>query len=290
MDQKQSGLVAVDTLSDDLKAEITALQQRCEQEEGLRLVLYLEPPRQPNTTAQFLYYQDNRLIGFICLDGMQTPEVALMVHPGYRRRGIGYILFQAAITEARRRGLNRLLLVCEEASRSGLAFAQALGAQYRFSEHAMQVALADFQHPGTPAHALQKRPATEQDLEILTKILAAAFKDDEAETREQVTRELDDQHSHAQFYLWQSGGEIIGCLKMTRIESEGYIHAFAVLPIWQGKGYGRQILLDATAQLFDEKHATVNLEVETDNEGALGLYKSCGFNVTTSYRYYRVNV
>jgi ribosomal protein S18 acetylase RimI-like enzyme len=290
MQDIQAGLVAVKTLSEEQKTEITALQLRCEQAEGLRLVLYQEPPRQPDTTAQFLYYQDNRLVGFVCLEGIQTPEVTVMVHPGYRRRGIGYILLQAAITEVQQRGLNRFLLVCEEASHSGIAFTQAAGAQYRFSEHAMQVALADFQRPGPPRYDLHKRPATLEDLDILTHILAAAFKDDVDETREQVLRELQDQHSRAQFYLWYLGDEALGCLKITRIESEGYIHAFAVHPRWQGKGIGRQILSDAVRQIFDEKHETANLEVETDNDGALGLYTSCGFHRITSYRYYRINV
>jgi ribosomal protein S18 acetylase RimI-like enzyme len=44
------------------------------------------------------------------------------------------------------------------------------------------------------------------------------------------------------------------------------------------------------ARLLTERHKLITLEVETENENALSLYKNVGFEVTTVYDYYRLAV
>jgi len=54
----------------------------------------------------------------------------------------------------------------------------------------------------------------------------------------------------------------------------------------QGKGYGRQILLDAVDLLLSLNLPRILIEVAVDNRNALGLYESCGFHITQEYGYY----
>jgi ribosomal protein S18 acetylase RimI-like enzyme len=50
------------------------------------------------------------------------------------------------------------------------------------------------------------------------------------------------------------------------------------------------MLLQTVDQLVAEKWPRILIEVATDNPNALGLYKSCGFQVTTQYGYYQLPI
>ena len=70
-------------------------------------------------------------------------------------------------------------------------------------------------------------------------------------------------------------------------EAEAEIHTIGVDPARQGRGIGRTLLRGLLAAA-DALHATVFLEVRTDNEAARTLYESEGFAVVgLRRRYYR---
>lgn len=66
--------------------------------------------------------------------------------------------------------------------------------------------------------------------------------------------------------------------------------AFGVLPAYRGRGYGRQLLAQVVTLLASESWKRVLIEVETRNQNALGLYRSCGFREVTTYDFYRVRL
>jgi ribosomal protein S18 acetylase RimI-like enzyme len=97
--------------------------------------------------------------------------------------------------------------------------------------------------------------------------------------------------------------EAIGCLNLFEAEMEYGIYAFAVLPQYRRRGFGRQMLEQIikevharNADLFlagvsrGERSLGIALEVETQNENAIGLYRSCGFVEVTTYGYYNLDL
>jgi [ribosomal protein S18]-alanine N-acetyltransferase len=69
--------------------------------------------------------------------------------------------------------------------------------------------------------------------------------------------------------------------------AEAEIHTIGVDPAFQGRGIGRALVLGLLA-VADALHATLFLEVRTDNAVAHGLYESEGFAVVGLRRgYYR---
>jgi ribosomal-protein-alanine N-acetyltransferase len=65
------------------------------------------------------------------------------------------------------------------------------------------------------------------------------------------------------------------------------VHTIGVDPAYQGRGIGRR-LLDELLRFADG--GAVYLEVRTDNEAAIGLYTSVGFEqIGLRRRYYRVS-
>lgn len=80
-------------------------------------------------------------------------------------------------------------------------------------------------------------------------------------------------------------GVLIGYAGLARMGGEAEVHTLAVDPAHQGKGVGRALL---RALLDGAADATVFLEVRTDNEAAIALYRSEGFAVIGTRRgYYR---
>ena len=79
-----------------------------------------------------------------------------------------------------------------------------------------------------------------------------------------------------------------GISRLGRIAPFEYeVHTIGVDPAYQGRGIGRR-LLDDLLDFADG--GVVFLEVRTDNEAALGLYRSVGFDqIGLRKRYYRVS-
>ncbi len=89
----------------------------------------------------------------------------------------------------------------------------------------------------------------------------------------------------------RAGRELVGYAGLAFVagppQAEAEVHTIGVDPAWQGHGVGR-LLHEALLAVADEVHATVFLEVRTDNEPAQGLYASTGFTVVgLRRRYYR---
>src|SRR5215472_9409637 len=123
------------------RAHIAKLLEVCSQYENLDFPVPVEAMQsQPgNRPDQLLYYQDETLLGFAHLQYGPELEVYGLVHPDYRRNGIGMALLQAARVIYRQAGAKHLLLVCDSASVAGRAFAEAVGGKYHMSEHQMKL-------------------------------------------------------------------------------------------------------------------------------------------------------
>ncbi|HLY32598.1 MAG TPA: N-acetyltransferase, partial [Ktedonobacterales bacterium] len=199
-----------------------------------------------------------------------------------------------------------LLLICERASASGQAFVAALNAsaassdqpnaQFRFAEHHMTLTderlittiIQRAQADSPPQFRV--REATMADLDALTAITASAFGEPLDSTQRRITQDF---LSGERWLIGLLGDEALGSLRATPMstaadtkEREAGIYGFGVLRTRQGQGWGRRTLAQTLAMLRDEGYARFSLEVETNNEAAFALYRSCGFVMATTYEYY----
>ena len=311
-----SGLVKRQTLTDTELAAIEQLIATCNAYEGLRMRLSMEwlRRRAGDETNDFLYYEHGLLVGYLNVDshGVLEKELTGMVHPDHRRKGIFRTLLAAAKEECDRRGVQKLILVCEQVSRSGLAFVEAIGAQHDFSEYEM--VLRTFRERPIAQPHLHIRIAGPEDLEALASIHATSFGDDIERARSMAEKGL--RRSESTFYLGLLGEEPVGCLRLDNLEREYGIYGFAVRPEYQGRGYGRQMLQEIIRMLRagqpvgadlsrpspihrpapanpparTESQKSIMLDVDTDNTNAIGLYRSCGFEIRTTYGYYGLSI
>ncbi len=272
-------------------AAIETLETICNEADGLAMKL------NPNTLRHrsqeeindFLYEDGGTLIGYLALYGFNREEVEIngMVHPAYRRRGIFSHLVATAREEVRRRGIPDLLFICERASTSAAPTMQTLGARYDFSEYKM--VLRNRAVPPVPwPDGLALRDGTPLDLEALARMDVTAFQTEFENSKQWLEKVFADDARRV--WVITLNGRTIGKIQTTQSGDEIYINAFVILPEHRGKGYGKAVLSHIVTQLVDEKHPLISLEVATENENALSLYKRAGFATTTVYDYYRLPV
>ena len=66
------------------------------------------------------------------------------------------------------------------------------------------------------------------------------------------------------------------------------IYGFVVTKTQRGRGLGRQVLQSALRMILENQLQRLFLEVETENQAALHLYQTEGFQVRNQYNYYQI--
>lgn len=261
---------------------VAELEKRCVAADGGRLklewgVLNTRPGSDVN---DLLYWDGDRLLAFLGLYafGSPTVELAGMVDPTARRRGIGTALLDAALPLCAERGYERALLVTPRASLGGRGFALRRSAVLEHSEHALVLTDAPTDGPADPRISL--RAATPADAPEVSRLLAAGFGWAPADVADRLG--LDGRTT----LLVELAGTAVGTLRVNRDNGAGGVYGFVVDPAWQGRGIGRDVLRRVCRQLGDEGFTRIGLEVAVDNEHALGLYTSLGFTRVTTEDYY----
>lgn len=268
---------------------IAELERRVVAADGGRLklewgTLRSRPADQVN---DFLWWDGgHRLVGFcgIYIFGGSTAEIAGMVDPEYRRRGIGTALLAAATDSLRDRGRDRALLVVPRNSVAGRELALQRGAVLEHSEHALILDGEPADGPSDPD--LSVRTANVDDAEPVERILKAAFD----WTPPDVPGLLSRNTASERTLLIEQRGEPVGTLRVTHDGDTGGIYGFAVDPAQQGRGIGRDVLRRCCRMLREEGMRRVGLEVAIENERALGLYTSIGFRPVTTEDYYALTL
>lgn len=131
-------------------------------------------------------------------------------------------------------------------------------------------------------------PMTAADAAACGRIEALLFDGDGPWTEAAFRSELAAPHCHY-FVARSPEGAVIGYAGIALLDGGGRdaeVHTIAVDTSWQGMGLGRR-LLDRLLLLADAHGGPVHLEVRTDNQPALELYRRSGFEIVgTRKRYY----
>lgn len=290
--EQLQGLVKKRTLTAQDVTMINQLTEVCERYEQLhmRIDSMMLQYRSGYVTNDFLYYADGLLVGYLAVDdrGSQQNEVVGMVHPDYRQRGIFRMLLDAAVKEGRARNVQQFVLVNEQSSRSGYAFLHATGAVLSESEHEMF--LMRMPRRETFDERLIVHKAEQLDIDALVEVQSQSFDDPEDSTRARIEQCI--QHPDQAYFLAVLGDPEVGChepvgsFRLDSTDTFVGIYAFGVRPDYQGRGYGRQILEDAIHIIRASSQKAIMLDVDVENSRALHLYRSCGFEIRTTYNYY----
>jgi ribosomal protein S18 acetylase RimI-like enzyme len=261
---------------------IAELERRVLESDGGRLKLEWGRLRRRTggSVQDLLWWEDERLLGFLGLYAYGTSvELAGMVDPSSRRRGIATALLDAAMPLCRERGYRQALLIVPRPSEAGRRFALRRGGVLEHSEHALILRGAP---TGGPHDAtLEVRAATPADVPVISRLLEDGF--GEPPPADLLTR----LHTpRDRTLVVELSGSPVGTLRITREENGAGIYGFTIDPLHQGRGIGRSALRLACEQLRADGAGLIRLEVAIENDRALALYTSLGFARATTEDYF----
>ena len=129
-----AGITIMDRLSTLQVTQVRALAGSCEQRDGYsmeaRLDLGTLEARPEGSICDVLWYENGELVGFAGMNSYGDPsevEATILVHPDFRRRGIGRRMARVVVRECQKHEVKRLLIVVPQESREGAAFAAGDG-------------------------------------------------------------------------------------------------------------------------------------------------------------------
>ncbi len=266
-----------------------------------RLSLYVSPkllsddlnfPRRSPEKNLFIAESQGKIIGFCEL----IPEINIgrvlansLVHPGFRRLGIGSALFDAALMRARELRADSIHVDIRKSNKPAGRFLSGQGfkAVRRYRE--LRLNLADLRGSANACPSFPIRPMAAGEEHLLAEIQNLSFTGSwgfHPNTVEEIVYMINHcDCSHEDVLLAFDRDRPVGYC-WTRVYREANsrrktqkarIHMIGVDPAFRGGGLGKRILLAGVCKLKAEGIGVIELTVDSANLPALGLYHSIGF-------------
>jgi ribosomal protein S18 acetylase RimI-like enzyme len=272
-------------LSERQLLDLKGLADVCKQKDGSIPNLYfyvLEEPRA--LPSNITYYEGERLVGFLSAYFFYDTavEIAILIHPDYRRKGIARQLVQAIRPLVEVNQIAKLIFTTPSERNAG--WLEGLGFQFQHSEYHM---IRDDPNPLLiPQNDLKFDSATIRDIPTLSALDEVCFPNKQPESVARFESVLNDRKYKV----------IIALLNNTRIgkahirwdENAVTFSDIAILPPYQGKGYGSALIAYCINLALSEGKNKMSLDVETHNQRALDLYKKLGFITENACDYWTI--
>jgi ribosomal protein S18 acetylase RimI-like enzyme len=257
------------------RSNVDHLRRACEAAEPLDLKVELDVADHLDRPVHFLAVAAGEVIGYAGLTPGDEAEACGMVHPSWRRRGVGTALLGEVRSAAKSFERESILVICEDAGPAALAWMRRLGATLESAERRMVARLTT--QAGTPVTTdppLEVRRASNADHDAVVAVLDEDFSDDPDERR----------------LVAAEGATVVGTLRLIESSHRTMIYGFVIDERRRGHRLGTRMLAAVIAQLRADGVGEVGLEVDPDNTPAIRLYERFGFETVTTYRYMRLSI
>lgn len=220
------------------------------------------------------YNEQDQLSGILSaidLFGLNTYEWSVIVHPQYRRKGIGTSLVKGFINALDERGAVGDMALSFN-NHEGHKFLQKIGYEYSSSEATLR-AKAQL---GTLSKDIHVRPFENQDADTLIQLMHNGFGDMPEETEELIA--FNTTTLGRQIFIVEFNRQIVATVCLVENEKGIWVTAFTVEHSFRGQGIGTAILQWVKNYTVKKQRSTVLLDVEMDNLKALNVYINAGFS------------
>ncbi len=272
--------------------ELLGAATRADGHEPLGEHKFLRLQRGGDLGVAVLAYEDSALAGYahtVTFDDTCDRRVSceFVVHPQYRRRGVGRMLLSHALLHAETQDAARMDVWAYNDSRASERIAALFGFTpsrrlYHLHRHAEHTR-APAQMPGTRLRTFRPGEDDASWLALNNRIFSGH--------PENGAWTLDDLHARMaqpwfdedDFLLLEVSGSPAGFC-WVKIEDRGdegrvgEIYVIGVAPEHRGRGYARALLTQALAHMATRGAVTAAIYVDATNTSALALYESDGFH------------
>jgi ribosomal protein S18 acetylase RimI-like enzyme len=269
------------------RGTVDRLREVCEAVDPLDLKLELDESDPSGRPIHFVATGDGGVIGYAAVTAGAEAEACGMVHPAWRRRGVGAGLLGEVRAAARRLRRDSILMICEDAGPVALDWLRRLGATPGGVECRMVLRLGSRRSPITPSGGQVRAPfelrsAGGDDRTALITLLGDGF----SQSAEQVADRLDPPDEHTLVAV--DDGRVVGTMRLTTTTKRSMIYGFVVDAERRGQRLGTRMLEATLDRLSAQGVTEVGLEVDPENAPAVRLYRAFGFETITTYRYMRL--
>ena len=271
---------------------IRRVERACKEHDGLRGSVSLDYSLNihPDMLSLFLLYEQEELVSFLSMfvPTGEEAEISACTLPGHRRKGYFGLLLDEAGREAAEYGIRDLLFVCEAQSRDGKSALAALRAEYRFTEYVLKYRgpAKGTESPRIPR--IRLREADREDLEAVIAMSQAIFHDSPDDARSWALRAFESKDRVQYIALLEN--QEVGMASVYTEEGEAWIFGLGILPAYQGKGLGREMLDQLIACTKGTGIENIAIEVDSTNESAFHLYTKHGFETETAFEYHAKSI
>ena len=280
---------STNTLNDHQLLEAKALIAVCRNYDGTFRDPYLSNMLNfdPDMPAFFLYYEKGELVGLLTVYADdQDVDVAILVHPNYRRQGIARALYGSFEKETASYPIESVTFQTERiflenhpdfASNWGLVEDDEtetwLGKDRRpyplVNDSNLEVLLADRSYQDQISQLkFQAFSEEHESREVVDRYVAKALKDPES-----------------RLYILLKNGQVIGTCTVDLSSNTNYFYGLAIAELERGKGYGSYLAKSLVNQLIAQNDKAFQIAVEDSNVGAKRLYEKIGFVTQTQVVY-----
>ncbi|HVC41442.1 MAG TPA: GNAT family N-acetyltransferase [Candidatus Saccharimonadales bacterium] len=257
------------------RSSVDRLRRACEAVEPLDLKIELDEAEHLDRPIHFLAVARGEVIGYAGVTAGDEAEVCGMVDPSYRGRGIGAALLNEVRAAARSLGRDHILVICEDAGPSALAWMRRIGAIVESAECRMVARLAATERaPVICDTPLEVRGASSADRIAVAALLGEERIDHPSERR----------------LVGLERATVVGTLRLTETSNRTMIYGLVIDGRRRGQRLGTRMLAAVIKRLRDAGVAEVGLEVDPQNGPAVRLYERFGFETVTTYRYMRLAI
>jgi len=173
-----------------------------------------------------------------------------------------------------------VLLVTPRSCGAAKSLAERAGGVFDHAEHALM--LTKLRGDAATDATMTLRRATAEDGAAVQALLAAGF----GRALELSIGEDPDEPT----LIAEREGRAVATMRVIHEPDAQRIYGFVVDPALQGRGIGRDLLRRVCVDALAGGASSVHLEVSVDNDRALGLYTSVGFELETTEDYYALAV
>lgn len=237
------------------------------------------------TDNNFLYYQNNKLVGFLSIYFFyaNASEISVIVDPSYRRQGIAKKLIQAALTLLESKRVETLLFSNPAAVNE--IWLSRLGLLYHNSEYHME--RNSYEPLLITKQTLTIRKASEKDIFSLCAIDEQCFPVEPEHMPMRFINLLNDNSYTLVIAL--RNGKAVGKAHIRWQDNETSFSDIAIIPQYQNQGLGSELLAYCINHALMLGKTKLVLDVETSNHNALNLYTRHGFRSVNAIDFYSIS-
>lgn len=276
-------------VSEEAIKEIRQLETICKKHDKLTGDIFLDSSLNfnPNIKSLFLLYEDNKLLSLLIMfiPSQDEAEISSFTLPEYRRKGYFKELLAKASYELKKYEVSDILFVCEPQSLDGKAVIKKLEVNYDFTEYSLKYNQLNVTYPNQYLNKIELYKPNLQDSKILIDISQQIFNDSYENAETMVNKTFES--SFRQQYLAILDKEFIGMGGVSFEQDGAYIFGFGIIPKYQGKGFGKDMLKLMLKDLINQNLEKIMIDVNSENEKAFNLYIKYGFEVGTAFEYFR---